>query len=86
MTQNQIEQLKYRLHSGVVKFSFVKKDGSVRNAMGTTNLTLISESDRPKSSTNTGPRVNFYDIQIGEWRSVSEDSEVTIHSFANIEN
>lgn len=61
------------LSNGIVTFSFFKHDGSVREAHGTTMLTLLPEHKRPKGIL---PRqgmsfssISFFDLDKGEWRS-----------------
>ena len=59
------------LNQGVVRFSFFKKDGSIREAIGTTNLLLIPTEKHPKG-TALAPvysTINFFDLVKGEWRS-----------------
>ena len=59
------------LNQGVVRFSFFKKDGSIREAVGTTNLMLIPEDKQPKGTANAPvySTINFFDLQKSEWRS-----------------
>ena len=76
-----IEDLRRNLQGGSpVHFSYFKKDGSVRNAIGTLNEKLIPEEMRPKdSSTNTGNNLKYYDLEKNAWRSLYIDcSLVTI--------
>ena len=59
------------LNQGVVRFSFFKKDCSIREAIGTTNLMLIPEEKQPKG-TALAPvysTINFFDLVKGDWRS-----------------
>lgn len=60
----------------VVRVKFIKKDGSDRTLIGTTNLDNIPKVDHPR---NTGKAESvgiqrIYDLEIGEWRSVSLNS------------
>jgi len=55
--------------------SFVKEDGTRRNAMATRNLNHLEEEDKPK---NTKPSkdlltITFWDILEGAWRSFRVD-------------
>lgn len=56
-----------------VKVQFTKKDGTSRTLIGTTNFDRIPKVDHPR---NTGKAEaagvqRIYDLEIGEWRSVS---------------
>ena len=42
--------IRQRLSEGNLNFAFIKKDGSVRIANGTTNLDLIPQEFHPKGS------------------------------------
>ena len=71
------EGLRTRLRNGVVQFAFKKLDGSLRTALGTTNLSSIPMADHPKGSRESSPRVVvFYDLEKREWRSLSTRVEV----------
>lgn len=65
-----IENLKLKLQSGVAHFVYIKKDGSLREAWGTTNPSLA----RAKTNGNGLSRelfktLAYFDIEKGEWRS-----------------
>ena len=73
-----VEQLKEQLGHGPVSFGFVKKakDG-FRKAVGTTNLSMIPADKHPKGLRKaTDKAVAFYDLLLGNWRSVSSESLV----------
>lgn len=63
--------LKKALSKGAVRFSFEKKDGTIREAYGTRNPDMIPVKDLPKGQESTTTAVNFYDLEKSEWRSVS---------------
>lgn len=72
LTQVTPEQLKTRLRDGVVQFAFKKVDGTLRTAVGTTNLATIPTESHPKGTGNPSEKaVRFFDIEKKEWRSVS---------------
>jgi hypothetical protein len=56
-----------------VQISFTKKDGTLRNMVGTTNLKLIPESDHPKNNkcekTESETSQRVYDLENNGWRS-----------------
>ena len=69
------ERFRSWLNAGVVTFSFWKKDGSIREAKGTTHPLLIPEDKRPKNN-NQSPITNhqsipFFDLDKQDWRSFS---------------
>ena len=66
------ETLRTRLRDGVVQFAFKKVDGTLRTAVGTTQLSAIPIESHPKGTGNPSDKsVRFFDIEKREWRSVS---------------
>ena len=66
-----VEKLIERLNQGVVKFSFTKKDGSVRDTVGTRHLDTIKKVYNFKGGESPAARVgyiSFYDMEKSEWR------------------
>ena len=61
------------LRNGIVTFSFWKKDGSIREAKGTTHPLLIPDDKRPKSTdkmvNGKWSMVNYFDLDRNDWRS-----------------
>jgi hypothetical protein len=71
--------LRSRLREGVVQFAFKKVDGTLRTAVGTTNLATIPTDHHPKGTGTPSDRsVRFFDIEKREWRSVSVSREIFI--------
>lgn len=71
------EELRTNLRAGVLEFAFVKKDGSLRLAKGTTQLEQIPSSSHPTGAKASSPKqVSFFDLEKGEWRSVSILQEI----------
>ena len=69
--QSSIEDLKNRLKSGPVNFAFRKKDGSLRLAYGTLDMTKIPDDQHPKSGNEASPKIlPFYDLEKFAWRSI----------------
>ena len=68
-----IEKFKSWLTNGVVTFSYMKKDGEIREAKGTLCDILIPYDDRPKSTICNKPLsiINYFDINKKGWRSFS---------------
>lgn len=76
-----LEELKNEMKLTSVFFKYKKKDGTIREAVGTTNLTLINmlfgeefvpkgESTRKISEENT----RYFDLDKKGWRSFKNDS------------
>ena len=72
------EDLREALHQRIVKFFFVKKDGSLREAVGTTNLTHIPASGHPRGNGSSPKVVVFWDFLRGGWRSLQVTTQVFI--------
>ena len=73
--------LRSALNEGIVLFQFVKKDGSLRHARGTTCPDLIPSDDMPKGARTpeqqalyNSSTVAFYDIDSKGWRSMRIDT------------
>jgi hypothetical protein len=66
-----IKELRSKLRRGEVRFSFEKKDGSIREAVGTLKESLIPAEHLPKGEREPSPLVvNFYDLEKSSWRSM----------------
>ena len=68
-----IENLKTKLANGIAHFVFMKKDGTLREAWGTTNPSLSAKHINELFKTTA-----FYDVTIGEWRSFRWESLVQV--------
>ena len=76
-----IPDLKKALYEGIVIFDFIKKDGSKRQARGTTCPDLVPADDTPKGKRTPLQQaaydrqtVAFYDINKKAWRSMRIDT------------
>ena len=76
-----IPDLRKALNEGIVLFQFIKKDGSIRHARGTTNPDLVPTDDTPKGKRTPEQQalyqrttVAFYDIDSKGWRSMRIDT------------
>ena len=72
-----IDDLRKALYEGIVIFKFLKKDGSLREARGTTCPDLVPTDDVPKGNRTPEQKaayraktVAFYDIDRKAWRSM----------------
>jgi hypothetical protein len=71
-----IPELRQLLLKRIVNFEFIKIDGEVRPATGTTNMKYIPKEDHPKGVGHSSPKVaTFYDLKKNLWRSVSQKSK-----------
>ena len=76
-----IPDLKQALYEGIVLFRFVKKDGTLRHARGTTCPDLVPTDDTPKGTRKPETQakfdrqtVAFYDIDKKGWRCMRIDT------------
>ena len=76
-----IQDLRTALHEGVVLFEFIKKDGTLRHARGTTCPDLVPTVNTPQGKRKPEVQalyerqvVTFYDIDKKEWRSMRIDT------------
>ena len=73
--ENQVidlaKELKQELHKREVKFSYWKKDGSIREARGTLNSEVYGKDNEPTGSGRPIPenQVRYYDLDVQGWRS-----------------
>lgn len=83
-SKNVADVLRMKLLTETVKFEFIKKDGSIRAAIGTTNLVVIPQDQWPKDmgAENKSPKnasvVTYYDMEKLSWRSCRADSILEI--------
>lgn len=80
---NAADVLRKKLGEGVVTFAFVKKDGTLRKAAGTTNLEKIPTRlwpvmDDMKERKQNDAVVTFFDADKGAWRCCKAEMIVEI--------
>ena len=66
-----IEKMLEEMHKGMVKFTFTKKDGSIREAEGTLNMTTIREVYSFKGGDCPPKRygyISYWDKGKEDWR------------------
>jgi len=67
-----VDDLRNKLRNGPVRFAFRKKDGSLRLAYGTLDLSKIPDEQHPKGVQEASPLIlPFYDLEKFAWRSIS---------------
>lgn len=78
--------LRKALNEGIVIFEFVKKDGTLRHARGTTSPDLIPTDNMPQGKRTPQEQalydrtvVTFYDIDKKDWRSMRIDTIWDFH-------
>lgn len=74
-----IETLKEKLRNGVAHFIFIKKNGEVREAFGTTNAAVARKYTNGKGcSREVFKTTAYFDIERGAWRSLRWESIVKV--------
>ncbi len=76
------KKLENKLKTGVVCFTFRKKDGTIRYAAGTQDLSIVPVEKHPKKTGNLGTATNisFYDFNKMSFRSLVRANVVRINS------
>ena len=68
--------IRQQLSEGHLNFAFIKKDGSVRIANGTTNLDLIPQEFHPKGNGKASDKViAYFDTDKNAWRCLGSNTE-----------
>ena len=74
-----IESLKEKRRSGVAHFIYIKKNGEVREAWGTTSKSLVEKYINGKGcSRELYSTTAYFDIEKGAWRSLRWESIVKV--------
>ena len=72
------EDFRDKLRNGIFRFSYFKKDGSIREAYGTLSPELIPTEHLPKGSENSDnvdyDTFAYYDLSAAGWRSFRLDN------------
>jgi|DEB0MinimDraft_6_1074348.scaffolds.fasta_scaffold01970_11 hypothetical protein len=72
----KVQDLRKELSNGITDFAFIKKDGSVRIAKGTTNLTFVPVEKHPKGTGKASDKVlAYFDLEKDNWRCLSVNTE-----------
>lgn len=78
------EELNEKLTAGIVTFKYLKTDGTVREAVGTTKIELIPEVQKPTTQNSLFPTHSttqrYYDFLKQSWRSLKKESVIQIVS------
>jgi hypothetical protein len=71
-----VPELRKLLHTKIVEFEFIKLNGEIRPATGTTVMEKIPGKDHPKGIRPSSKKVaTFFDLKKQAWRSVSMRSK-----------
>lgn len=71
-----VPELRKLLRKAIVNFEFIKLNGDVRPARGTTMMKYIPKEDHPKGIRPSSDSVaTFFDLDKDAWRSVSKKSK-----------
>ena len=74
-----IESLKEKLRNGVAHFIYIKKNGEVREAFGTTNAAVAAKYTNGNGVSREHFKTTaYFDIEKGEWRSFRWESLVKV--------
>ena len=74
-----IESLKAKLRSGVAHFIFIKKNGEVREAFGTTNASVAAKYTNGNGCSREYFKTTaYFDIEKGGWRSLRWENIVKV--------
>ena len=74
-----IVNLKEKLRNGVAHFIFVKKNGEIREAFGTTNAAVAAKYTNGNGCSREYFKTTaYFDIEKGEWRSFRWESIVKV--------
>ena len=71
-----VPELRDLLHNKIVNFEFIKLDGDIRPAKGTTMMKYIPKENHPSGMNPASEKVAaFWDMKKNAWRSVSQRSK-----------
>lgn len=74
-----IETLKEKLRNGVAHFVFIKKNGEVREAFGTTNVAVAAKYTNGRGcSREMYATTAYFDIEKSAWRSFRWENIVKV--------
>lgn len=82
--ENVQEVLCNSLKNGETHFTFIKKDGTLRKAVGTINLDMVPDADKQFSNSmeeksERTDQTSYYDLEKNAWRCCKYASVVEIN-------
>lgn len=78
-TKMTLEELKKAMHEGEVHFKFKKKDGSIREAVGTLLMDIIPAEHHPSDSIDYVQKddiTRYFDVEKSAWRSFINENYI----------
>ena len=74
-----IENLKKELRNGIAHFLYIKKNGEIREAFGTTNPAIAAKYTNGNGCTREAfCTTAYFDIEVGAWRSFRWENLVKV--------
>jgi hypothetical protein len=71
----KIKKFRKMLQKGKIHFEFTKKDGTLREALGTLNSEFIPMEMQPKEDNlEKYENLRYFDLDKNAWRSISSDT------------
>lgn len=72
------------LKNGETHFTFIKKDGTLRKAVGTLNLDFVPDADKQfkhsqEEQVERTDQTSYYDLEKNAWRCCKYDSIIEIN-------
>lgn len=66
-----VSELKQKMRNGTVKFKYFKKNGDIREAVGTLNSDVYGEENKPNGNGGKTPdnQIRYFDVNSNGWRS-----------------
>ncbi|MDE5963107.1 MAG: SH3 beta-barrel fold-containing protein [Alistipes sp.] len=79
---NELDGFIDQLHSRVVRFSYRKADGSVREAIGTLKPSildkLVTETKSGRCKSSRSNQVTYYDLDCEDWRCFNPENFISM--------
>ena len=74
-----IENLKKQMRNGIAHFAYLKKDGTIREAWGTTNASLAAKYTRGNGvSRECYATTAYFDVEASGWRSFRWENLIAV--------
>ena len=72
-------ELKAKMREGEVKFKYTKKNGEIREALGTLNSDVYGKKNEPTGNGYKAPenQIRYYDLNSNGWRSFLIDNLIS---------
>ncbi len=79
---DELDELIEQLHSRVVRFSYRKADGSVREALGTLKPSMLDKllagQQRKRNGFGSSDRIVYYDLDCEDWRCFNPENYISM--------